>query len=235
MDSLKYLLVILGLIGLIVVIGLLVKFFRKSPKKGIIITLSVLCLFFMGFTAFLVKDIIKSLIKNTTTIVFATAPETGDVIPGKLTLFGEEITLPCSVADLEKKGFSTSELEWSNGKKIEMWHGEERGESNAVWVYKDTSNDTPNYAYTIHEGKAAAIFIPQSADFAIGENDYAKLSNSLTTLFPEPAHKKEKSDSDGREYIWYLGENNMMYRFEYQNDKLVGILAGTVEYVKNMR
>ncbi len=157
-------------------------------------------------------------------------------IKGAFLLFGEEISLPCTVADLTSQGFET-DYQWDSDGMISMWPGTDLNKSGAPshfyacidreWISKLEKNEKVTEDCVI----AAIKFQDDSnVTFELNDIEFGIPAEDFVNTFGKPAYEFDYgSQGYGR---YYEGNNGCVYRFIFGYEKkLWNIMIATPEYI----
>ena len=153
-----------------------------------------------------------------------------DPISGFPTIAGEEISLPCKVIDLKNQGFETDYL-YEDG-YVKMWHVSEEKRGNNLNMYLCLDKDYKDKDYVDDADTVVAIMVTQFDHIEFDFNGIRLWTSKedVLKIAGTPAYEKEILFKG--EYYFYLGDNDLIYRFKFlATDKVEDILFGTKEYM----
>lgn len=144
---------------------------------------------------------------------------------------GEEITLPCTVKDLENQGFETDYI-YDRG-YVKMWHisEEQRGNTLNMYLCLENAQDYEQNDHISGDDTVVAIrfFQYDHIDFDLNGIRLWTSKEDVLKIAGTPAYEK-KYPLKG--YYFYLGDKDLIYRFEFMStDRVEEILVGTKEYM----
>ena len=161
-----------------------------------------------------------------------TPAEGSRVVSGTLKVDGYEVTMPCTVNDLQLIGYKTDYYYFGHG--IDMWLLNDKNQEQHFPAYLDNSYGYENQDRVSGEDQVAAIIIKCDSGVTFEFNDlkfYMK-QDELINRYGTPAYKID--DSNYGNYLYYLGENDTIYRFQFDSNKyLVSIMYGTSDFMKD--
>ena len=163
-----------------------------------------------------------------------TPAEDSKKITGAFKLFGKEIKLPCTVADLKSLGFET-DGEFSSEGIIKMWPADAKnGSDEATYFYACTDKKiTYERGDKVKDDDLiAAIKFQRDLMVDLDFNDivFGMSDERFVETFGKPAYEFNYGPEGYGRY--YEGDNGCIYRFIFGGDKtLVSILIGTPEYI----
>jgi len=247
MDALKYLLVLLGLAGIFIGIALVVKLFKKflssdlkesknTKRKlifgiaGGIVGILILAVMEIVLVYSFVSVGIGSLFGFIQTPPGITLSSNSDPIHGTMTVYGEEITLPCTVEELESKGYST-DYKWSSG-WIGMWRSENTDpDAPHLDAYIERQPNGSEYLNVTGSDKIVAIRFKRTIDFEINGIVSTTRKTEVLSRFGNTAYEADDALSHEVRYLYYLGDADLVYRFGYKDDVLYEVEVGTKKFM----
>lgn len=158
-------------------------------------------------------------------------------ISGTLKIDGHEVTIPCSVTDLEHMGYD-SDYEYFSG-NIDMWPKSNKNgkyEPPHFQVYIDNSYGYKAYDHVRGDDRVSAVKIQNDSGISFEFNDlkFGMSKYAFLMICGTPAHEIDNPTQG--DFLYYLGENDTIYRFYFDHEYvLAGIMYGTSDHmVKEM-
>ena len=201
----------------------------KTLKKCIPFVLAAvmsMCVFTGCISGFIESE----LPKHTT----FSAAEGSQKISGALKIYGKEITLPCTVAELKSKGFDTDNKFTAEG-AIRIWPSDnENGSLEATYFYACLSGNLKYEKDEIikDEENIAAIKFREDnkIDFELNGITFGMTEDEFIKLLGKPAYERDYGPQGYGRY--YEGTNGSVYRFLFKGDKtLWSVMIATPEYI----
>ena len=156
-------------------------------------------------------------------------------ISSTLKIDGHEVTLPCTVTDIQRMGYTT-DYDYFSG-NIKMWPIEyENGlyPTPNFQVYIDDSYGYENDDHVSGDDQVAAVKIKNDYKIKIEFDDvkFNMSRDALIETYGPPAY--ENGNSTQGYFLYYEGENDTIYRFHFDSlYTLVGIMYGTSDFMEN--
>ena len=155
-------------------------------------------------------------------------------IPGGLKINDNEITLPCTIAELKSKGFETDNKYL--GKEIKFWYaGDSKDVNEMPYFYVCIDNDDyARFDYVKDDDLIVAVKMQEDNKTAFELNGiYFRMSKAkLIDKFGIAAFEKD-NPAQG-DALYYLGDDGLMYRFIFSStyQALWNVTVGTSEYME---
>lgn len=163
---------------------------------------------------------------------FTTVPGSR-MITGQIRINGDEITLPCTIADFKSKGYET---DYKYVDKTVMFWSDEDSENGTgpsylyahladdnVYGYADRTRDEDLIvAIELHDDDKTAFQL-NGIIFGMSENDFINKIGTPALQMHDPAWG---------DTLYYVGDNGLMYRFNFSYQTLHKVTVGTSEYIE---
>lgn len=166
------------------------------------------------------------------TTEFTTIPGSR-TIPGQFKINGDEIKLPCTIAELKSKGYET-DYKYSDNTVMFWYDGDSEGGDERSYFYAYLADDS-YYGYA-DAGKdndlivAIELHDDDKTAFQLNGIHFGMSKDEFINKTGSPA--AEKHDPALGDTLYYLGDNGLMYRFHFSYHTLHNVTAGTSEYME---
>ena len=160
-------------------------------------------------------------------------------VSGTLKIDGHEVTMPCTVSDLQNMGYVTDYEYFDH--TIGMWPLDNKNGKIVpphFDAYIDNSYGYKSYDHVKGDDHISAIRLQDDWDIEFEFNDlkYGMSKEAFLEIYGTPAYEIDNPQMG--DFLYYVGENDTIYRFKFGNhyggdsDYLIGIMYGTSEYME---
>lgn len=246
-ESFFLIVMLISAVLLVAGIVLLVISIRKTAKgkkkniAGIICGSLLSVIAFFGIIYGIVGMLILAMVPAVESMVsevagmsteFTTVPGSR-TIPGNIKINGDEIKLPCTIAELKSKGYET-DYKYSDNMVMFWSDGDSEGGNERSYFYAYLADDSYyGYADTAEDNQLIAAIELHDDDktaFQLNGIHFGMSKDDFINKTGSPA--LEKHDPALGDTLYYLGDNGLMYRFHFSYHTLHKVTAGTPEYME---
>lgn len=155
-------------------------------------------------------------------------------VSGTLKIDGHEVTMPCTISDIQHMGYTT-DYEYFNN-TVDMWPSDNKNgkyEPPHFLVFIDNSYGYESHDHVRGDDQVSAVKIQYDNGIGIEFNEvkFGMSREEFIKIYGTPAYEIDNPVQG--DFLYYVGDNDTIYRFQFDSrSTLWGIMYGTSDYMQ---